>query len=437
MNAHAPAPAAGPLPPHGPGKELAALRAPDPSAGPDPSDLELFEDAPGNAPAAPDAPTAVISATPLVGTDPGRLPPEGPPNGLGWPRGSVGPSALLPVPPPGPPPGPGPGTLPGGRIPFEQPEQHGRSLWVTVLAGAAALACGATLVVMAGSQDREAVKAAAPITGATVPGLRGYPEPPEGNPGDGGDSAGSLSEAESAVSPGVQHGEAANDPPRAAKTGEPGSEDGKGATTGGADGKGDGEKGDSASGGSGSGSGSGSGGGSGGNPAPGPGSAGGWGDGGSGWNGGSGGGSGWNGGSIGRPTSSPDRTAAMQAVNYPDRYWYIRGNGVGYLDRVSRGAAAFTVKEGLTDSNCYSFALSNGRYLRHSNFRLRADSDTGGTFRKDATFCPRSVGNGTIMLESVNYPGRFIRHRDFQLWLDPYQNSGLYRADTAFRMVSG
>ena len=41
------------------------------------------------------------------------------------------------------------------------------------------------------------------------------------------------------------------------------------------------------------------------------------------------------------------------------------------------------------------------------------------------------------MLESVNYPGRFLRPQNFQLKLDPYQNTDLYRADSAFRLVHG
>lgn len=41
------------------------------------------------------------------------------------------------------------------------------------------------------------------------------------------------------------------------------------------------------------------------------------------------------------------------------------------------------------------------------------------------------------MLESVNYPGRYLRHRNFRLHLDPYDNSKLYRADSAFRVVKG
>ena len=41
------------------------------------------------------------------------------------------------------------------------------------------------------------------------------------------------------------------------------------------------------------------------------------------------------------------------------------------------------------------------------------------------------------MLEAVNYPGRFLRHRDFQLRLERSEDSRLYRADSAFRLVRG
>ncbi|MEE1799925.1 AbfB domain-containing protein [Streptomyces sp. JV176] len=417
-----------PQPPPAPGKELAVMGGAGAPTGPDPSDLELFADGsdptPGDSTPGDPTPGASTAASAgaagrLSGTNPrrlhglpGRLPPEGLPNGLGWPGGSVGPQALLPVPPPGLPPGPGPGALPGGRAPFEESAPRSRSLWFTVLAGVAALACGATLVVVAGQPDRRAEEAAAPVTDASVPGLRGYPERPDGNPGDGGDSAGSLSDPESPAS-GIGHDETANNqPPRAAQSKAPGTPDASAA------GPGADEDGSGAESGTGS------------RDDPETGAAGGPGSGGN--------GGGGDGGTVGKPTTAPTRKAALQAVNYPDRYWHVRGNGLGYLDPVSRSEAAFTVKAGLADAKCYSFTLSNGRYLRHAQFRLRADSDDGsGTFRKDATFCPRTVGNGTIMLESVNYPGRFVRHRDFQLFLDPYQHSGLYRADTAFRMVAG
>jgi len=136
---------------------------------------------------------------------------------------------------------------------------------------------------------------------------------------------------------------------------------------------------------------------------------------------------------------------SVQAVNYPDRYWRSGHDSVR-LDRMdprvpSRAGqeTSFRLVPGLADAHCVSFSLGDGRYLRHSGFRLRADRHDGsGLFRQDATFCPRaSAFPGAVMLESVNYRGRFLRHRDFSLRLDPYENSRLYRGDSAFRLVRG
>ncbi|MEU5540675.1 AbfB domain-containing protein [Streptomyces sp. NPDC020362] len=55
-----------------------------------------------------------------------------------------------------------------------------------------------------------------------------------------------------------------------------------------------------------------------------------------------------------------------------------------------RRAATFTLVKGLSDARCYSFATADGGYLRHQNSRLQ---------------------------------------------LDPYRNTGLYRADSAFLLV--
>ncbi|PZG01891.1 hypothetical protein C1I99_05000 [Micromonospora deserti] len=37
---------------------------------------------------------------------------------------------------------------------------------------------------------------------------------------------------------------------------------------------------------------------------------------------------------------------------------------------------------------------------------------------------------------SYNYPSRRIRHRDFALWLDTYQDTALFRADSSFRLTT-
>ncbi|WP_151478488.1 AbfB domain-containing protein [Streptomyces albicerus] len=146
------------------------------------------------------------------------------------------------------------------------------------------------------------------------------------------------------------------------------------------------------------------------------------------------------------PASTPSSSRkSVQAVNYPDRYWHL-GDDTVRLDQVNSGSSAETRREssfelvpGLADSSCVSFSLGGGRYLRHYQFRLRADGHNGSElFKQDATFCPRpSAFSDAVMLEAVNYRGRFLRHRNFQLRLEPFENSGLYRADSAFRLVKG
>ncbi|MFI9174805.1 AbfB domain-containing protein [Streptomyces lincolnensis] len=145
----------------------------------------------------------------------------------------------------------------------------------------------------------------------------------------------------------------------------------------------------------------------------------------------------------GSPPAKPSTTwRSVRSVNYPDRYWHISG-GLVKLDRVggseSREDSTFKLVKGLADSSCYSFATSDGTYLRHRSFVLRSERDDGSPlFEQDATFCPRgSYYSGAVMLESVNYPGRFLRHKDFTLRLESYQHNGQYQADAAFRVVAG
>ncbi len=150
------------------------------------------------------------------------------------------------------------------------------------------------------------------------------------------------------------------------------------------------------------------------------------------------------------PTSQPGSSKpkpsttwrSVRSVNYPDRYWHV-SNGLVRLDEVrgseSREDSTFKLVKGLADSSCYSFATSDGKYLRHREFVLRADRNDGSAlFHQDATFCPRASSvPGAVMLESVNYPGRFLRHKNFQLRLESFENSSQYLADSSFRLVDG
>lgn len=147
----------------------------------------------------------------------------------------------------------------------------------------------------------------------------------------------------------------------------------------------------------------------------------------------------------GGTTLPTNTTRSLRSVNFPGRYAVVRSDSLGYLDPVTsssttavKQSATFTVVPGLADGSCYSFRDSSGRYLRHKDFRIRADaSNDTALFNKDATYCARpGSATGSVSLESYNYPGRYIRHYNYELRLDTYQDNATFRADSFFTPVS-
>jgi hypothetical protein len=76
--------------------------------------------------------------------------------------------------------------------------------------------------------------------------------------------------------------------------------------------------------------------------------------------------------------------------------------------------ATWIVTAGLSNSSCISFQAANasGQYLRHSNFELYLNANDGSSqFAQDATFCPVAGNSGTgYSFQSVNYSTKYIRH---------------------------
>jgi hypothetical protein len=147
-----------------------------------------------------------------------------------------------------------------------------------------------------------------------------------------------------------------------------------------------------------------------------------------------------------RTTLPTGVTRSLQSVNYPAYYASYGSDGLGVLTTVASSSSAavkqeatFTIVAGLADSAGYSFRASDGRYLRHYNFRIElGTSDGTDAFSQDATFhaLPGSA-SGSVRLVSHNYPGRCIRHRNYQLWVDPYDDvTTVFRADSSFAPVT-
>jgi hypothetical protein len=99
--------------------------------------------------------------------------------------------------------------------------------------------------------------------------------------------------------------------------------------------------------------------------------------------------------------------------NHPDHLHDVTSSSTAQ----TKQDATFTAVRALADVNAYSFTGTGRRYLRHYDQRLRLDAnDDSSVLAQDATFIarPGSV-SGPVRLESYNFPGRHIRHDDWEL----------------------
>jgi hypothetical protein len=60
-------------------------------------------------------------------------------------------------------------------------------------------------------------------------------------------------------------------------------------------------------------------------------------------------------------------------------------------------------------------------------------------FREDATFCIKGGlfgDDARWTFESLNFPGHYIRHKNFELWVERSDGSDLFAQDASFRIFN-
>ncbi|MGW0581844.1 AbfB domain-containing protein [Streptomyces sp. NPDC002920] len=110
---------------------------------------------------------------------------------------------------------------------------------------------------------------------------------------------------------------------------------------------------------------------------------------------------------------------------FTDRYIRHK-DGLGYTEVVTSASgdllkqdATWKVRPGLANRLCYSFESRNypGEYLRHRDFRVRREAGgDSALYKADATWCPVRADGG-VRLSAANYPLQYLRHIDAALWL--------------------
>ncbi|MET9496250.1 AbfB domain-containing protein [Streptomyces sp. NPDC006552] len=119
------------------------------------------------------------------------------------------------------------------------------------------------------------------------------------------------------------------------------------------------------------------------------------------------------------------RSLRVTTPGYTDRYLRHQ-DALAFTEVVNSGSSAllksdatWRVVPGLADSACYSFESRNypGEYLRHRDFRVHREAGDGSAlFRADATFCAVQ-GQGGVRLTAQNFPGQYLRHYNSAVYL--------------------
>ena len=141
---------------------------------------------------------------------------------------------------------------------------------------------------------------------------------------------------------------------------------------------------------------------------------------------------------FGIPVANGPTPYRFASHNFPDRY-------LRHADVRARIDAAppladsqFRIVTGLAGSGTVSLESANfpGYFLRHRNFELRLERTDGSTgFRNDASFYRRAgLANASgVSFESYSNPGRYIRHSSYLLYVQPVATD-VDRADATFSL---
>lgn len=145
------------------------------------------------------------------------------------------------------------------------------------------------------------------------------------------------------------------------------------------------------------------------------------------------------------PTSGEVR---LRSTNVPDRtVQNVQAHGelrAAQTEEQQR-ASGLTIVAGLAGRGVSFQSTSDPTlFLRHQGFRVKFQRNDGSSlFRNDATFDVRPALSGAqnaFSYESVNFPGHYLRHCSWQMWIDNNArgnnacnaDASVYRQDVSF-----
>ncbi|TMR27377.1 family 43 glycosylhydrolase [Nonomuraea zeae] len=136
----------------------------------------------------------------------------------------------------------------------------------------------------------------------------------------------------------------------------------------------------------------------------------------------------------------PDGATPVRLMSYDTpgqavRHWNYRARLEANVTPLAD--SQFRLVTGLSGSGTVSLESTNfpGYFLRHRNHEAWVEQRDGTSlFNADASFYRRTglAGSGTVSLESVNFPGYFLRHRSGQVWVEQNDGTSTFRGNASF-----
>jgi hypothetical protein len=123
----------------------------------------------------------------------------------------------------------------------------------------------------------------------------------------------------------------------------------------------------------------------------------------------------------GDPLNDPNRRTRIQKV-----YWNADGTP----------NFGIPVPDGITPVRLRSQNNAD-RFIRHWNFRARIEANVTNLADSQFRIVTGLAGGGTVSLESTNFPGYFLRHRNFELYVERNDGSAVFRGDASFFRRAG
>ncbi|SES27904.1 Beta-xylosidase, GH43 family [Lentzea xinjiangensis] len=123
----------------------------------------------------------------------------------------------------------------------------------------------------------------------------------------------------------------------------------------------------------------------------------------------------------GDPLNDPNRRTRVQKV-------YYKADGTPDF--------GIPVPDGATPVRLRSYNAAD-RFVRHWEYRAKLEAAVSPLADSQFKVVPGLAGGGTVSLESTNFPGYHLRHRNSELWVERNDGTALFRGDASFSQRAG